>query len=89
MKKYLIKTQASKQKMTETFHIALDLDYAEKLLAEHQHGNSQLFQNSKTGEYCSDEKAFAKITEYKKLGYTVIPPCDNIDADGCCAGHKE
>jgi len=30
----------------------------------------------------------AAIKEAKEKGYTVLPPCDNVDSTGHCQGHE-
>lgn len=41
------------------------------------------------GKMLTKAEVMTEIERCKKLGYKVIPTCDNIDQDGRCMGHEE
>lgn len=41
------------------------------------------------GRMLTKEETIAEIERCKKLGYKVIPTCDNVDEDGRCRGHED
>lgn len=41
------------------------------------------------GRMLTKEEVIAEIERCKKLGYKVIPTCDNVDEDGRCKGHED
>lgn len=41
------------------------------------------------GRMLTKEEVIAEIERCKKLGYKVIPTCDNVDEEGRCKGHED
>jgi hypothetical protein len=41
------------------------------------------------GKQATRSQLIEAFNEATKKGYTVLPPCDNVGADGRCAGHSD
>ena len=87
----LATAQATSEGKTTIFHIALAIRLAKKLLHQEEYDGKEqsVFINVETNKYCSFEQALKQLDAYEKLGYDCVPPCDNIKADGSCAGHDK
>jgi hypothetical protein len=66
-------------------HIAITLNYA--LL------HPQMFvytdQDGGRREPMAEQDVIDYVDDLRAKGYRVIPPCDNVRADGTCAGHTK
>jgi len=73
--------------MPETsYHICVDLDRLEQDLFSGKPKISQYLMNE-DGSRASPLQVAEAIKAARAKGYKVLPPCDNVTAEGHCAGH--
>lgn len=73
----------------ETLHISFAIDLVIEYLKEMQQQKKEQWAVLNDGHPISYKKAFEQLDKLKKRGYKFVPPCDNVDDDGSCRGHKE
>lgn len=71
-------------------HLVVSIEGLEYRLTKregYKYGSWRILQED-TGRFLTKEEVRAEIERCKKLGYTVIPTCDNHDQRGYCKGHE-
>lgn len=68
-------------------HMAINLDYAIRILKREDNRKAELF--SIGGKFPTSEVAIKAIREWQEKGYDSLPigDCDNYDKKGRCKGH--
>ena len=68
------------------YHCCISLEAVERALIDNTYEDLFLVVDGKQATRSQLLEAFNEAT---KKGYTVLPPCDNVRADGRCAGHPD
>jgi hypothetical protein len=63
------------------------LEYRLNQRAGYKYGSWRILQED-TGRFLTKVEVRAEIDRCRKLGFKVIPTCENIDATGHCKGHN-
>jgi len=68
---------------TKTSHIGVTIQFIEDMAKETGKGLGYYFDN------LTDEEAQTHLDDLKAKGFKFAPTCDNVDAEGQCAGHAK
>lgn len=82
-----MEAQLSDGKVQSTIHIAWNINLLKRMILADKTGDG-FITNKNTGKDLPKKDALKELNKLQKQGYKVVPPCDNIKADGTCKGHK-
>ena len=68
------------------YHCCMSLEAVERALIDNTYEDLFLVVDGKPVTRSQLLEAFNEAT---KKGYTVLPPCDNVNEKGMCAGHPD
>jgi len=71
------------QRTTKTSHMGVTIQFIEDMAHETGKGLSYYFDN------LTDEEAQTHLDALKARGFKFAPTCDNVNAEGHCAGHAK
>jgi len=71
---------------TRRYHIHYKLETLERALIDNTYEDLFLVIN---GRPATRKELIGVYNECLNKGYTVLPPCDNVDETGRCAGHED
>lgn len=71
----------------QTIHVAWGINLLKRIILQDKTGDG-FIQNKETGEDLTRKEALKELNKLQRKGYKVVPPCDNIKADGTCKGHS-
>ena len=67
----------------KTMHMGITIQFIEDMARERGEGVGYFFDN------LTDEEAQAHLDSLKAKGFKFAPTCDDVDAEGHCAGHAK
>lgn len=70
--------------MSTLYHVCMSVDSLERHVIDNTYHDLFLMCDDKPA---TREQLIESINTARKMGYTMIPPCDNVTATGQCAGH--
>ena len=72
----------AKRMTAKTMHMGITIQFIEDMARETGKGVGHYFD-------ITDEEAQAHLDDLKARGFKLVPTCDNVDAEGQCAGHAK
>ncbi len=72
-----------KRMTTKTSHMGITIQFIEDMAHSSGKGLGYYFDN------LTDEEARAHLDRLKAKGYKFAPTCDDVNAEGHCAGHAK
>ncbi len=81
---YMSDTGGNDQQFQIQFHVCYNLEHVKKMLWE---DHESLFLTV-DGRPATREEILENVKNAVAKGYTVLPPCDNINETGHCKGHR-
>ena len=73
------------QQPTKHFHVCQSIAGLERLMKQ---GKKIDWLMNDDGRPATYDELRAAIREAKAKGYTILPPCDNVNSTGHCQGHE-
>ena len=67
----------------KTFHVCMNLDALERMLMADEPTYLMVGER-----FATKKEIWENVYEALAKGYTVLPPCDNVDETGHCKGHE-
>lgn len=70
--------------MSTFYHVCMSIAALERHVIDNTYHDLFLMVD---GKPATREQLIDSINAAQKMGYTMIPPCDNVTSTGHCAGH--